>query len=386
VIPIALSPAASGGAPLLSSVRNRNAIVPQFSTLFQKAQANAPHDTPEIPELKSLVRKAAAKLSTDLRSPKPGSQQAVPVPFVPGQQLKPIPPRFSFTPGAGSQQAPDNNAPVDAATETSDPGGSNDAAAQQAVALPTIAFSINLEKFGTSDQKADALGRQNTDATQRGQLSTSTAAAAQSDESSSSHSGSHQPGAEEREPVEAKMVSAGSIKQDVAPAAPSEIPALPISANAAIYTTTSAEPRQAHVNAAADAQTVTSTEPPATPAPVSPKHIELTVSNDAGHPVDIRISQRGADVQVTVRTLDGNLAQSLKHHLPELSENLSHNGPREEFFHSARSQSSETPNGRGQQQGQHHPEDRNRPPAKSRVKDQESGSFTEMIHREKRNN
>jgi hypothetical protein len=69
-----------------------------------------------------------------------------------------------------------------------------------------------------------------------------------------------------------------------------------------------------------------------------------------------------------------------------LSENLSHSGPREEFFHSARSQSSETPNGRGQQQSQHNPEEQNRQPAKSRVKDQESGSFAEMIRKEKRNN
>lgn len=386
MIPIALSPAAPGGAPLLSSVRNRNAIVPLFSTLFQKAQANAPRETPEIPEPKPLVRKATGKQSTDLRSPKPGSQQAVPVQFVPGQQLKPIPLRFSFTLGAGSQQAPDNKAPVDAVTENSEPGGSTESAPQQAVALPTVAFSIDLEKFGTPGQKPDALGHRNTDANQRSQPSAPPAAAsAQAGESSSPDTGSHQPGTEEREPVEPKMESAGAIKQDVASAAPPDIQALPVSANAAIYSNTSAEPRQVHIDAVADTQAVTSTEPPATPVPVSPKHIELTVSNDEGHPVDIRISQRGADVQVTVRTLDGNLAQSLRHHLPELSENLSHNGPREELFHSARSQSSETPNGSGQQQGQHRQEDRNRPPAKSRVRDQESGSFAEMIHRDKRN-
>jgi hypothetical protein len=331
--------------------------------LFQKAQANAPRETPEIPEPKPLARKATGKQSTDLRSPKPGSQQAVAAPFVPGLQLKPIPLRFSFALGPGSQQAQDNNASVEAATGSSEPGGNTESPAQPALAA--VAFSINLEKLGT-------------DATQGGQPSAPPAASAQAGESSSPNTSSDQSGAEERQPVEPKMV-----KQDVAPAVLPDIQALPGPANAAMYSTTSAEPKQAHVNAVADTPAVTSTEPP---APLSPRHIELTVSNDEGHPVDIRISQRGPDVQVTVRTLDGSLAQSLRRHLPELSANLSQHGPREEFFHSAPSQPSETPKGRGQEQDQHNPEEPNRPQAKSRMKDQESGSFAEMIHGEKRNN
>jgi flagellar hook-length control protein FliK len=42
--------------------------------------------------------------------------------------------------------------------------------------------------------------------------------------------------------------------------------------------------------------------------------------------VDVRVSQRAGDVEVTVRTPDTNLAQSLRQHLPELSERLSQSG------------------------------------------------------------
>lgn len=391
MIPIALSPAAPGGAPVLQGIRNRNAIIPQFSNLYQKAQANGAQGTPEIPEPKPLARKATGKQSADQQSVKPDNQQAVPVPFAPGQQLKPVPLRFPLFLGPGSPQAPAGNDPIEAAAGdeaaagNTEPGGSSETAPQQPNALSAIAFSINLEKFGMPDQKPGAPGHQNTDSTQRAQPSASLADIfAQAGERSSSDTGAHHPGTEERDPADPKMESAAAIKQALTPIAAHDIQDLPGSANTAIYSTTGVEPPQAHRNAVADTPAMAPTEPPAAPVPLSPRHIELTVPNNDGYPVDIRVSQRGTDVQVTVRTLDGSLAQSLRHHLPELSENLSRNGPREEFFHSAQSQSPETPGGKGDRQSQQDSQDRNRPAAKSRTMDQESGSFAEMIETEKR--
>lgn len=387
MIPFALSPSTLGGATVLSSVRSKNRILPQFSNLFQKAQANAPHETWETPEPKSLVRKATGKQSADPHSAKPDNQQTSPVQFVPGQQLEAIPLRFSFFPAAGLLLPSDGKSPVEAATGSTDPGGSSEAAPQQALALSTVAFSINLEKFGTPDQKPAEFGHQNTESTQSAQASAPPAGiSSQTGESSSPNTGSHQPGTEERDPADPKMESAGAIQQAFTPAAPHDIQPLASSANTAMYSTNSVETRRAEGDIATAAQSITATQPPAMPVLVSPRHIDLTVPNSAGHPVDIRISQRGSDVQVTVRTLDGSLAQSLRHHLPELSENLSRNGLQEELLNSAQSQSSETPTGRGQRQDQQNSGDRNRPPAKSGVKDQASGSFAEMIQTEKRNN
>jgi hypothetical protein len=383
VVPIALSPVTPGGAPVLPGVRNRNTIIPQFLNLFQKAQANGAQETPEIPEPKPLARKATGKQSADRQSARHDNQQAVLAPFVPGQQLKPISIRFPFSLDAGPQQAPARNDSIEATAGNTEPGRSSEAAPQQPNA-PAVAFSINLEKFGMPDPKPGASGHQNTDSTQRAQPSSSVAdISAQAGERSSSDSGSHQPGTEERDPDDPKVEPAAAIKQDFTPAAAHEIQDLPNSAYTAIDSTTGVEPPQAHRNVVADTQAIAPAEPPAMPVPVSPRHIELTVPNNDGYPVDIRVSQRGTDVQVTVRTLDGNLAQSMRHHLPELSENLSRNGPRDEFFHSAQSQPPETPAGKGDRQGQQDSQDRNRQPAKSRVMDQESGSFAEMIETEK---
>jgi flagellar hook-length control protein FliK len=42
--------------------------------------------------------------------------------------------------------------------------------------------------------------------------------------------------------------------------------------------------------------------------------------------VNVRVSQRAGDVQVTVRTGDTDLAQTLRQHLPELSDRLAQTG------------------------------------------------------------
>jgi hypothetical protein len=71
-----------------------------------------------------------------------------------------------------------------------------------------------------------------------------------------------------------------------------------------------------------------------------PQSIDLKVGTQDGDQVDVRVSQRAGDVQVTVRTADGQLAQSLRHHLPELSDRLAQNGIQGDFWQPSASQSS----------------------------------------------
>ena len=66
-------------------------------------------------------------------------------------------------------------------------------------------------------------------------------------------------------------------------------------------------------------------EPPQTQT-IRPQNIDLKIAGADNSQVDVRISQRAGDVQVTVRTPDGDLAQSLRQHLPELSDRLSQTG------------------------------------------------------------
>lgn len=66
-------------------------------------------------------------------------------------------------------------------------------------------------------------------------------------------------------------------------------------------------------------------EPAQTPS-LRPQNIDLKIGGPDNSQVDVRISQRAGDVQVTVRTPDGDLAQSLRQHLPELSDRLSQTG------------------------------------------------------------
>jgi hypothetical protein len=81
---------------------------------------------------------------------------------------------------------------------------------------------------------------------------------------------------------------------------------------------------------------------PDLPSTVTPRSrsIDLKVAGDDNNQVDVRVSQRAGDVQVTVRTEDGNLAQSLRQHLPELSDRLSANGVTGEVWHPAAAQAS----------------------------------------------
>jgi hypothetical protein len=159
---------------------------------------------------------------------------------------------------------------------------------------------------------------------------------------------------------------------------------------AAGYSAASPEAQPVSGKATVAAQPIARPDPTPIPAPLSRQHIDLTVPNDHGHPVDIRIAQRAGNVEVTVRTPDGSLAQSLRHHLPELSENLARNGLRSDFFESP-GQSAARQKDQGEGSKGHSPEQDHREPdgqsqreSKSPGKERQYGTFAETIHTEKR--
>jgi hypothetical protein len=121
------------------------------------------------------------------------------------------------------------------------------------------------------------------------------------------------------------------------------------------------------VKSDATAAAATSVESVSDPQPsipsVRPHSIDLRIGGTENSGVDVRVSQRAGDVQVTVRTPDTGLAQSLRDHLPELSDRLSQNGVHGDVWQSTPAQTSADTNSnqsdqsgadawRGQGQGQ----------------------------------
>jgi hypothetical protein len=91
---------------------------------------------------------------------------------------------------------------------------------------------------------------------------------------------------------------------------------------------------------AAATEVVKTADLPPTPVSRPPQSIDLKVAGADNSQVDVRVSQRAGDVQVTVRTPDGDLAQSLRQHLPELSDRLAQTGVSGDIWHPATAQAS----------------------------------------------
>jgi hypothetical protein len=250
--------------------------------------------------------------------------------------------------------------------------------ARAATSLNPVAFTVNLQKAGAFEQ-------QNIDATSSWQSQSSIAEPSeQLGNGSSNNPNPDTSSSDKHAPPGPKIEAAKEASQDVVLAAHSDPQALPGPAMAGGYQATSSNPQRTE-KGTADTKPAVPNEPAATRAPSSPQHIDLRLPSDDGRHVDVRISQRAGDVQMTVRTPDGELAQSLRKHLPELSENLTQNGLKGEFFHTGMSQSSDTPQNSSQQSSQQSPE--NNPPAKKHgPKDQKFGSFAQMIQTEKGSN
>jgi len=415
VIPIGFPSAISASVPIPPRFLQAEAPASQpFSIVLHNLQASDADDTPEIPERKApSARKATLSQapSADPRSAKPGDH-IVPVQNIIGRQPQPIFLRPSLSLGSGADQTltdksiPDRssgNSGGAAASLASQDG--TEALPQLAPPLSAVAFSINLQKIGSSDQErttppaneceqrssTGSVGQQNTDTIKGSQPSDPSAnRAAGNGESSPPDTGSHQSGAESDKPPNLKLDLPAQTKQEATPADAQNLTVSPAQRLANAPVSLGTGPQQTPGRATADIRPVAPPETPETPVPASARQIDLTVPNDAGHQVDIRISQRGGDVQVTVRTPDSELAQSLRHNLPELSETLSRNGLREDLSQTAQSHSAgdgnspeSSPDG-GQRQGRQDPEDQSGTAGRSRSGSRQSGSFTEMIHEEKR--
>jgi hypothetical protein len=75
-------------------------------------------------------------------------------------------------------------------------------------------------------------------------------------------------------------------------------------------------------------------EPSQTPT-ARPQSLDFRVAGNDNQDVNVRVSQRAGDVQVTVRTGDTDLAQTLRQHLPELSDRLTQSGVQSEIWRPA---------------------------------------------------
>lgn len=100
--------------------------------------------------------------------------------------------------------------------------------------------------------------------------------------------------------------------------------------SAAAYTM----PAPKAVAAAAAPRTAEVIEPQASAAP-RPASIDLQTGD-----VTVRVSQRAGDVQITVRTGDNNMAQSLRQHLPELADKLTQTGVHADLWQPSTAKSS----------------------------------------------
>jgi hypothetical protein len=365
-----------------------------FSIVFRSAQASPAPETAEIAAPKPpSVRKAIVppKQPPNSQGARAGNQ-VVPVQTVLGQQPQPMFLSISLSLESAADQGTNGDSiSGGVAGDAGNPEaqGSTDAPPQLSPSSP-VAFSLDLQKSGSSDQKPGGGEQQTIDSIQSSQPSGLAANPSSGNEGSSpSDTGSSQSGPEGNKAADLKAGSASSIKQD---ASPTEIPAATASpaqglAGAPTFSGLGSGLQRGSGKTVADARPVAPTDTPEAPAPTPARQFDLTVPNDAGHQVDIRISQRGDDVQITVRTPDGDLAQSLRHNLPELSATLSRNGLREEALSTAQSHSAgdgdrgENSQNDGGRQARQDSEDRD-PPKAHRSRNQPAGSFAELIQNE----
>jgi hypothetical protein len=121
---------------------------------------------------------------------------------------------------------------------------------------------------------------------------------------------------------------------------------------------TSSEPRS--IDRSESGEKVADLPEPPRSAPPSTIRLQVPIThegNEQGH-VDIRVSQRASTVLVSVGTEDADLAQSLRRHLPELTEQLAQNGIDSTFAGKQVSPAQHTPpTGRHNNDGPAHDQD-----------------------------
>jgi len=332
-------------------------------------------DTGEPKDI-AILKALGKQSSAELRSKLPQNQAPIFV-LAPGQQTQPILLNLSSFLSRPQDETSGEKQGNEAGVGEASLLGASPTNAQPPTSLNPVAFAVNLQKAGAVEQ-------QNMDSSASGQpQSPISELAEQLGNSSSNNPNPDQSSSDEHTPCDSKIEAAKETTHDLVLAAHSDLQSLPGPAIAVGYQAIS-NPQRTD-KGAANPKPAVSDEPAQTRAPSSPQHIDLRLPSDDGRYVDVRISQRAGDVQMTVRTPDGELAQSLRKHLPELSQNLTQNGLKAELFHTATSPSSDTPQNSSQQSSQQSPEN-NRQAKKHWTKDQRFGSFAQMIQTEKGSN
>jgi hypothetical protein len=252
-----------------------------------------------------------------------------------------------------------------------------------------IAFSVNIQKQGVAEQST--VERTNPSATNAHSIDPSSSNdAAQSSETASGGSGSDSSRDGERSTKAPKLESPKLAKEAYTSAARESVQTVTGHTGTSTDSASGASSSRAVERSAPLSKPTAVAEPELAAAPSAPRHIDLRVTNEHGHPVDVRVSQRDGDVQMTVRTLDGDLSQSLRKHLPELSANLTQTGMKGEFLHAGINQSSDTQHNGSQQQGRQNQSEQQQsdnptPSRKNRDGNNGSASFAEFISTEKGN-
>jgi hypothetical protein len=83
--------------------------------------------------------------------------------------------------------------------------------------------------------------------------------------------------------------------------------------------------------AAASAQDITPTRPEVPASPM--KDISVRIQSEQGENVDVRILHRAGDVQIAVKSADGETTQGLRHGLSELTDRLNASGYHADTWH-----------------------------------------------------
>jgi hypothetical protein len=134
-----------------------------------------------------------------------------------------------------------------------------------------------------------------------------------------SDSGAH---AEQATPAAAHSSNTAAPQASQTPAPPSAANTAAVPEAVSAYS--AAQPSGKPAAIQSSAPTTEITEPHHTPS--QPQSLDFRVAGTDNRDVTVRVSQRAGDVQMTVRTGDSDLAQSLRQHLPELSDRLAQTG------------------------------------------------------------
>ena len=356
MIPILSAPPAPSAVPTQPAAAGVSRNSPDSFASYLKSVEGRHSDEPSqdhgltVTKLSTVVKDKAgkdAKRSEDEKKKQLLTETAsVPLPLLPASESKPF--QISWPLGKSGVKGEDNRSSQSAAA-------ADNASAQLAGQTPelnTSALKTSVAEarvsapvaFGVNISKVDGLKTENLKVNEARPKTASAeatsgkpAAQVSKPAESKNSSGNQQRHSDSSSDDDQRSLSANAVKTTGAPAstqaeglaalhataAPSssQIPAAATTVQNAYASPQAAAP----IKAASVAPTAAVVETPQTPA-IRSQNIDLKIPGADNSQVDVRVSQRAGDVQVTVRTPDGELAQSLRQHLPELSDRLSQTG------------------------------------------------------------